>query len=63
MNCKNCLEKQCSNKGKNFNVIYPPQNARPEDLPKITHIFLILTRDCNLKCKYCFVDKDHDNIT
>lgn len=63
MNCTNCLEKQCSNKGKNFNAIYPPQNARPEDLPKITHIFLILTRDCNLKCKYCFVDKDHDNIT
>lgn len=63
MNCKNCLEKQCSNKEKGFNATYPPQNAKPEDLPKITSIFLILTRDCNLKCKYCFVDKEHDNIT
>ncbi len=61
MNCKNCLNSQCNSK--KFNSLYPPQNAKEEDLPNITSIFLILTRACNLKCKYCFVDKQHDNIT
>ena len=61
MDCKNCLNKQRNTK--KFNSLYPPQNAKEEDLPNITSIFLILTRACNLKCKYCFVDKQHDNIT
>lgn len=34
-----------------------------EELPKITSIFLIVTRDCNLKCRYCYVDKEPKSIS
>jgi radical SAM protein with 4Fe4S-binding SPASM domain len=43
--------------------MYPPRNAKENDLMKITKIFLIVSKDCNLRCKYCFVDKEPVNMS
>ena len=32
-------------------------------LPRITSVFLILTHQCNLKCKYCFVSQDKSTMS
>lgn len=57
------LENNNSNTFSKKRLPYPTTNATENDLPKISSIFLILTRSCNLHCKYCFVDKEQDNIS
>lgn len=42
---------------------YPPPNATEDDLYDITKIFMIVTRNCNLRCKYCFVEQETVNIS
>lgn len=33
------------------------------DLPLITSVMLVLTHGCNLRCRYCFVDKKPEHMT
>ncbi|WDV47884.1 radical SAM protein [Clostridiaceae bacterium M8S5] len=61
MNCKNCLNNQ-SNKCKRM-PLYPNINATADELHKTTSAFLVVSQDCNLRCKYCFIKKKPENIT
>lgn len=49
MNCENCL-----------NDIH---NGCNSGFPKITSAFFILTNQCNLKCKYCFVNQNVERMS
>lgn len=60
MSCNNCLNNLC--KQKRYGS-YPPSDANQNDLLKISHIFLVVTKNCNMKCKYCFVEQEPENIT
>ncbi|WDV47885.1 radical SAM protein [Clostridiaceae bacterium M8S5] len=37
-------------------------DVKAKDLPKITSVYLTVTLDCNLACKYCFVNKENKNM-
>ena len=50
MNCENCLDNSCNN----------ISNAR---FSKITSAFLILTNQCPLACKYCFVNQNVERMS
>jgi uncharacterized protein len=49
MNCENCL-------GNNT-------NSSKSGFPKITSAFFILTNQCNLACKYCFVNQNVERMS
>lgn len=57
------MENNNGSKTKRRVPLYPKQNATEKDLMKITNAFLVLTQDCNLKCKYCFVQQKPKNIS
>lgn len=66
MSTKICFNEEC-NQCKEVinkkNKIYSSCNAKENDLVKITDIFLVVTKDCNLRCKYCFIEKEPANIS
>ena len=33
------------------------------ELPKITSAMLVVTHECNLRCRYCFVHKEPQRMT
>jgi len=62
MGCDNCLKNQCKPQQNMTITPYPALEKTKQGLMKITRIFLIITRDCNLRCKYCYVKKEPANM-
>jgi uncharacterized protein len=55
MDCNSCLNKEkCYSKNLEGGETFGHTN-NIKSLPEITSAFLILTQQCNLSCKYCFV--------
>ena len=50
LECNNCVKKKCMHKNDSIDI-------EESTLPSITRIFLIVTRECNLRCRYCYVEK------
>lgn len=61
--CTNCTKKECKSSKVETKSIYPRLNALPDELLDIYSVFLILTKRCNLECKYCFVDQESADMT
>ena len=51
MSCENCLNNGCSN------------SISQDKLPKNNFCFFILTNQCNLACKYCFVNQNVEKMS
>lgn len=56
MECNDCVKEKCMHKNDSINI-------EESALPSITRVFLIVTRECNLRCRYCYVEKEPANIS